>query len=187
MSAIRKVQWWLFAVVVVFWLATWAKHELNKFGAMMFHAYSEPYPETSAGAKKEGRWVADFTIEPMSVTGEGTTFEFHEAWLQAVDEPTSTLVWFSAKKRTAWNYLCVRTKSKAEQDVWFSLIPEYQTAFKITGLGSKGIDFTRYSGDFQFQKVPLDLQDLKIKVTAHRIFGNDQREITVGTVQLARK
>jgi hypothetical protein len=136
-------------------------------------------------AKQQGIFIAEFKIEPTKLVCENRTYEFQEAWLEAAYEPTSFLVWFSYSKRASWNYLCIRPTSDWFHDTWsFSLTPEYKNVFEITGLGRNGVHFTQSGNDLYFQKVPRDLQELKIKVSVY-MYGKG-KDITMGSVQLTR-
>jgi hypothetical protein len=122
MSSKRKIGCWLVAIFVALSLATWAKTAMNDFSFRYWHAYSRPdwsaHAMSPQNAKQQGLWVADMIIEPKIINANGKTFEFKEAWLQAAYYPNSHFVWFNYSKRTAWDYLCVRTQTnRRENDV----------------------------------------------------------------------
>lgn len=174
---------WLLSGLLVFVLATAGKHVLNQIAIRFYDIYNSPQSRSSASAREQGVWVADFRIEPMKLASGDKTYEFQEAWLEAAYEPSNFLVWVSRRRRAKWNYLCVRPKTGWFQETFsFSLTPEFQNEFEVGGLGKRGVDFTLSGNDLYFQKVPTNLQELKLRVSVYT-YGKG-RDITLGTARL---
>jgi hypothetical protein len=66
----------------------------------------------------------------------------------------------------------------------FVLTPEYGFSFELEGPGSNGFVFEPSGQNFYFQKVPVTLKELKIKVTSADL--RSENAISVGTVMLRR-
>jgi hypothetical protein len=171
------------SVLLVFVLATAGKHVFNQIEFSFYNLYNSPESRSSASAKEQGVWLADFKVEPTKLAREDKTYEFQEAWLEAAYEPSNFLVWFSWSKRAKWNYLCVRPKTHWFQESFsFELTPQFEKKFMVTGLGKNGVGFTLSGNDLYFQKVPTDLRKLGINVSVY-IYGNG-KDISLGTARL---
>jgi hypothetical protein len=143
-------------------------------------------------ARRKGVLVAVFKTEPTTLTVDGKTFEFDEAWLEAASVPTHPFVWLSARRRLDWNFLVVRPKTCSVNTYLFqeySVTPEYSREFAIPGpmlfrrwtqTWREKEDGTRY--DLYQQPVPIDLRELKLKVDIVRHDGS--KNISMGTVTL---
>jgi len=107
---------WRSLALLLFVLASLAKYAYNELCWGLYRAYNRPHSRSVGSAKQQGILVTEFEIEPMKLVGEGKTYEFGEAWLEAAYEPRTFLVWLSYGKRASWSYLCVRPKSDWFQD-----------------------------------------------------------------------
>lgn len=174
---------WLLSWLLVFVIATAGKYVLNKIELAFYDTYNSPQSRSSASAKEQGVWVADFKIEPLKLASEDKMYEFQEAWLEAAYEPSNFLVWVPRRRRAKWNYLCVRPKTHWFQETFsFEVTPEFENEFEVGGLGKGGVNFTLSGNDLYFQKVPTDLRKLKLKVSVYT-YGKG-RDITLGTARL---
>jgi hypothetical protein len=181
----RRTFWWSLALLL-FVVATLAKHAYNELCRGLYRAYNQPNARSVGSAKQQGILVADFGIEPMKLVGEGKTYEFGEAWLEAAYEPRTLLVWLSYDKRASWSYLCVRPKSDWFHDTYsFSLTPEYKRDMKIASFTSDQTAFTQSGNDLYFQRVPTDLTELTIKVSVD--FYGKREDVILGSVRLTRR
>lgn len=179
----RKRLAWIGCFTVLLVVATAVKHRYNEFGLAMYDAYNGPVSVSSEDAKHKGVWVASFKIEPDSVTAEGKTFEFDEAWLEAVYVPTTFLVWISYERRADWNYLVVRPKTEWLRNKFsYEVEPEFAQPLKLEGPGSKGDGFTMYQDGRYFQKVPTSLRELKLKVSASVYATGNSTTVGIATL-----
>ncbi len=183
----RKSLWWSLAVMI-FVLATLAKHEYNDMHMELYDAYNRPQSMSLDSARQQGTLVAEFDIEPTKLVAEGKTYEFGEAWLEAAYEPRNCIVWLSYDKRARWSYLCVRPRSEWFHETYsFCLTPEYKTEVKIAGRNNDA-GFTQLGNDprgVYFQRVPTNLPGLKIEVSAYN-YDKDE-DVILGSVQLTRR
>ena len=166
-------------------LVSLGKNALNDFEVSWYDTYNHPHTASSAAARRAGLWVADFRIEPKTVTAEGKSYEFAEAWLEAAYEPHFDLVWSSSTRRAGWSYLCIRPKTAWHQEEFlYTVTPQDAKLFDLPGLGSKGRNFTQSGNDYYFQKVPTDLAALKLTVSTYG--KGEGKDILVGTATLTR-
>jgi hypothetical protein len=181
---------YIIAFLVIGALATLVKLGANAVDSGLAEFYSFGRSTSVEDARQKGALVAVFKTEPMTVTSNGKTFEFGEAWLEAAHLPTHPFVWFSGKRRMDWNFLLVRPKTRGYTDYQeYMVTPEYSHEFVIPGpmhfkgwvqTGGETEDGTRY--DLYQQMVPTDLRELKLKADIFRDGGN--KNIPMGTVTL---
>ncbi len=177
-----RISWWALALLLLV-SATLVKHAYNELCWRLYRAYDQPSARSVSSAKQQGVLVAEFEIEPMKLFGEGKTYEFVEAWMEASYEPRTFLVWLSYDKRANWSYLCVRPKSDWFHDSYsVSLTTEYKWDVKVTGDKAA---LTQSGNDLFFQRVPTDLIEVVIKVSVN-YYGKRGNGI-LGSVRLTRK
>jgi hypothetical protein len=176
---------WLVLGLLGFAVLTAGKWLFNAVETGLYDAYNAPAARTAGDAETQGMLVARFRIDPPRLAGGDKVYEFEAAWLQAADVPVHRLVWFSYRTRADWCYLCVRPRTKWFQDDFsFNPAPEYQEPFEVTGLGQKGIRWVQSGNDLYFQKVPLDLRELDIRVFVFT-YGKG-KDFEVGRAHLTR-
>jgi hypothetical protein len=185
---------YLIAFLAIGGLATLVKLCANGIESGLAEFYSDNRSTSVEDARQKGVLVAVFKTEPMTVTSNGKTFEFGEAWLEAAYLPTHPFIWFSDRRRMDWNFLCVRPKTRTCNPVLtflqeYTVTPEHSSEFDIPGrmhfrrwgeVSGETEDGKRY--DLYRQMVPTDLREVKLKVDIIRDAGD--YNIRMGTVTL---
>ncbi|MHB1561631.1 MAG: hypothetical protein ACYC61_29630 [Isosphaeraceae bacterium] len=179
----EKRRIWITVLVVLFALATAAKLALNELNRSLYHAYNSPQSESVADARKRGILLDELRIAPRELSSHDRTYEIEEAWLEIAYEPRTFLVWIDYSSRTDWAYLCIRPKTHWHHDSYsYWLDPEFREPFTIEGSG-RYREGMALRGDLFFQRVPADLDEVRVKV---RVDTNGKRDFDMGTMLLSR-
>jgi hypothetical protein len=186
--AIRRC---VIAVLTIGALATLVKFGANYIDSTVAEFYSGARSISIEDARQKGVLVAVFQTEPMTVNGDGKTFEFGEAWLEAAYLPTHPFIWFSGQRRADWNFLLVRPKTDCfnYRHHEYFVKPEYAHEFAIpdnlhskswivcSGITEDGVRF-----DYYHQIVSPDLRELKLRAEYSPNNGIDW--FSIGTATL---
>jgi hypothetical protein len=194
MGVSRTTRRYVFAFLAICALVTLVKLCANGLDNSLAEFYAGPRSRSIEDARQQGVLVAVLNTEPMTVTSNGKTFEFGEAWLEAAYLPSHPFIWFSDKRRVDWNFLLIRPKTRSCNTLItfleeFKVTPEYSQEFVIPGRmhfkrwAQRWVETeegTRY--DLYHQMVPTDLRELKLKIEIIRDGGD--HNIPMGTVTL---
>jgi hypothetical protein len=175
----RHRRFWTITLTILV-LATLGKQFSNDW-----YSYTHKGPmQGISAAKNEGLYITKFKIDPPKLEHDEMTFEFGEAWVEERYEQRNILVWYSDMKRADWDFFCLQPKTDCYQKgVLIDLTPEFFPPLDSES-GDKS-DYFSEVGDLWYQRVPTDLQKVKVTVTAK--FHDSGKTITVGTAELTRE
>ena len=175
----RIWQLWVSALAILI-LATLGKQFSNDW-----YSYTHKGPARGLeDAKSKGLFITKFRIDPPTLKFEDKNFDLGEAWVEARYEQRDVLVWYSYMGRADWDFFCLRPKTDCFQgDISITLTPEFSPPVVSDVTGE--LNYFSQTGDFWYQRVPTDLQRVKVTVTAK--FYKTGKNIAFGTAELTRE